>query len=125
MAVTTTHTASWGVNDAHSKDNMVCLSWNENVEPVMAPEHNEKGSVIGQAVYDVRHTVRAVFNVSASVATGVVAADTVAELLASTYGASGYYITNLEEVESNNDYMKVNVGLERYEHCTTGFNGTT
>lgn len=125
MAVTTTHTASWGLSSEHAIANAVCLSWNETAEPIMAPEHNEVGSVIGQAIYDMHHTVRATYNIKSSLATGVSATDTVTEVLASPLAVSGYYITNIELVESNQDYMKVNLSLEKYEHCTTGWNATT
>lgn len=125
MSATTTQTASWGVRTSHGAvGSGVCISWDETVEPIMAPEHNEVGAVIGQAVYDVRHTVRATYNIPASAATGLSNINTVQEILSYSV-PTGYYVTSAEVVESNSDYMKINVGLEMYEHCTSGWNAST
>lgn len=127
--VTSTHTASWGVRDVHtgitileaSAGNSVVLSFNLTKEPVMAPETNEVGSTIGQAVYDVHSTARCTMNIKAEVAVGLkeYAKNPAQFAVICTIDGITYYVQNLEEIESNTDYMKLSVALERFMYDIT------
>lgn len=127
--VTSTHTASWGVRDVHtgitileaSATNSVVLSFNLNKEPVMAPETNEVGSTIGQAVYDVHSTARCTMNIKAEVATALkaYAKDLTKFAVVCTIDETTYYVQSIEEIESNTDYMKLSIALERFMYDIT------
>lgn len=127
--ITTTHVASWGIRDSHtgatileaSEGTAVITSLVPSTEPVMAPEHNEVGSVIGQAIYDVHTAIRCSMNIKASVAEAFeeYRKDPTKFETVVTIDDAIYYCTSLEIVESNQDYMKFNCSLERYKHDIT------
>lgn len=132
--VTTTHIATWGIQDVHTgqtifeanASNSVCLSFSQSSEPVMAPETNEVGSTIGQALYDIHTTCRATMNVKKAVAVAIKAYydDQTKYTVQCVIDSVKYYATNLEVVESNTDYMKFNVALEKYLHEITPWDAT-
>lgn len=135
MAITTSHVASWGVREANTgtailnilASDCVVLNVTKTNEPVMAPEHNEKGSVIGQSVYDMHTSVRMTCNVRAAVAVALngYAKDLSKVTAVVTLDNVTYYATSLEVAESNSDYMKFNVSMERYLNDITPWNGTS
>ena len=130
MAITTTHIASWGIRSVHTGisvlaanegQNCVITAWDSNIEPTMAPETNQVGSVIGQAVYDVTTTVRCSMNAQGSLATAIEAyeKDPSSFCAVVTVDGTTYYCKSIEIVESNQDYIKFNAVLERHKHDIT------
>lgn len=134
MATTTTHVASWGVFDAHtgltildaSSSNSVVLAFDPTVEPVMAPETNEVGGTIGQALYDIHSTVRCTMNVKAVIASKIKDyVDAPSKFTVQvTIDSVKYYVLSLNCPESNTDYMKFNVVLEKFKADITPWDAT-
>lgn len=123
--VTTAHVASLGISGNHidpapSIVSGVVTSVDLTNEQVAADEHNELGQVIGHAIYDSRKSGRIGFMVSGSeldkanaiFGTGSASATPTKKTL--TLDGETYNISSCETVESNQDYMKVNLMVETW-----------
>jgi hypothetical protein len=122
--VTTAQVASWGILNGHidpasSVVSGIVTSVDLTNEQVAADEHNELGQVIGHAIYDTKKSGRIGFMVSSAelkkaiaiFGTGGASAPTKKTL---TLDSETYNISSAEVVESNQDYMKVNLSVETW-----------
>lgn len=111
MADTKTATASWGVTaEKPSGVTGVLVEFNEDSEPVLGTEQNEKGAVIGQARYDERFTASLTVQVPAD-ADPPDPGDTV------SIGGKDYYVKSAGVAESNTAYRRIRITAERYREC--------
>ena len=109
MAVTTSSTASWGVNSAPGgTPNGVVTDISLNTESVRAYEQNELGAVIGVHHYDTH--VTADITVMAAKDTAVPA---MGDTITVGAGFSGCVISTTV-LESNRDFRKIRVQAEQY-----------
>lgn len=123
--VTTAQVASWGILNGHidpasSVVSGIVTSVDLTNEQVAADEHNELGQVIGHAIYDTKKSGRIGFMVSSTelkkaiaiFGTGGASATPTKKTL--TLDTETYNISSAEVVESNQDYMKVNLSVETW-----------
>ena len=120
-SLTTAHVCSWGINySGHDASNFVksgsgiLYDFGKNTEPVMAPEHNEIGQVISQTQYDEHGTV----NATLQVAHGVTPPDRLSIL---EVDSKYYYVTSIQQTESNQAYERYSISLERYHRTAQNF----
>lgn len=125
-SITTTKTASWGINSGLSASSVVTgvvTDYEEASEPVLSPEQNEVGSVINQTMYDKHETC----SFTVQVAAGTSKPDAGAAI---TVGGKSFYVTSARITENNVAYRKIAVQAERYALCdateaATGIGGGT
>ena len=112
-AVTTLHTASWGINPEHrnlAAITGVVTGWDETAENVSADEQNEVGSNIGKTVYDKRYNVNCTVQVAANVKPP--AAGVKITVSAGTGATTTYYVRSAHIAESNAAYRRISLTLE-------------
>ena len=101
--------ASWGVSHTGTAVG-VYTDVSQGAEPVNAPLHNEIGQVIGQSNYDTHKTGDYTILVKAGV-------DLPAQGSQITIGAITGYVLNVRLMESNSQYQRAAVSIERYRKC--------
>ena len=126
-AVTTLHTASWGINAEHrvgmagSLGNVrgVVVEWDETSENVSADEMNEVGSKIGMTIYDRRYSVNCVVQCPAT----AIAPKPGAFVQVTSNGETRkYFVRNGRISESNSNYRRISISLEgSYYSNNSGF----
>lgn len=130
--LTTTRYASWGISSGMAVTSTVdgvVTDFDVNVEPVLAAEQNEEGSVIGQVRYDNHLSGNATVQVkSSSTLPNIGDTINIASSESGQVSVSTYYITSLRVVENNTSFRKIVVGLEAYYLCgetspTSGLGG--
>ena len=126
-AVTTLHTASWGINPEHrvgmagSLGNVkgVVVEWDETSENVSADEANEVGSNIGKTIYDRRYNVNCVVQVPMT----AVAPKPGAYVQVTSNGETRkYFVATARVSESNSNYRRIIMTLQgSYYSNSNGF----
>lgn len=112
-AVTTLHTASWGINPEHrnlAAIRGVVTGWDETMENVSADEQNEVGSNIGKTIYDKRYSVNCTVQVAAG--TEPPAAGVKVSVSTGTGKQTTYYVRTAHIAESNASYRRISLTLE-------------
>lgn len=116
-AVTTLHTASWGINPEHrvgmsgSLGNVrgVVVEWDESSENVSADELNEVGSKIGMTIYDRRYNVSCVVQCPATAQ----APKPGAYVSVTSNGETRRYFVRSGRIsESNSAYRRISITME-------------
>ena len=113
--LTKTHVCSWGIDYSRfdkadilpSGASGILYGVDESTEPVMAPEHNEIGQVIGQTNYDMHGRISGTLQVAHGLE--LPEAGTVVQI-----DNKYYYLVNATLSESNQAYDKYAVSFERY-----------
>ena len=113
--LTKTHVCSWGIDYSRfDKANIlpsgasgILYGVDESTEPVMAPEHNEIGQVIGQTNYDMHGRISGTLQVAHGLQ--LPQAGTVVEI-----DGKYYYFVSATLSESNQSYDKYSATFERY-----------
>lgn len=112
-SVTTTKTASWGISTIRGQTAVagVVTDYDDAEEPILAPEHNEVGTVINQTQYDRHFTCSFTVQVASGTAKPLGGA-------AITIATKTWYVTSARITESNSAYRKIAISAERYALCT-------
>ena len=113
--LTKTHVCSWGIDYSRfdkadilpSGASGILYGVDESTEPVMAPEHNEIGQVIGQTNYDMHGRISGTLQVAHGLQ--LPQAGTVVEI-----DDKYYYLVSATLSESNQSYDKYSATFERY-----------
>ena len=119
MAMTESHTASWGIlsgDESVQGITGIVTSVDLTTAQVAADEQNEIGRIIGHVVYDTTVSGRVSMIVSSAgleaakaylnATSGNVALKTL------TMAGGTYNVSSVEIAESNTDFMKVNISVE-------------
>lgn len=106
-------TASWGVGVSSPVpgDNVI-VEYSEASEAILGTEQNEEGAVIGQKMYDRHWTATATVQAAAGVEPPAIGSQV-------TANGEAWYVKSAEVVESNTNYRRIRMTLERYEHCNS------
>lgn len=119
MALHTAKWASWGISETGlgiqgavpgngASGDGVVTDFEVSVEPIMAQEQNELGSVIQNTCYDKRYQATGTLQIKADVAlpdaTQAITIDTIP-----------YYLTSARITENNTSYRKYACTFERYQ----------
>lgn len=112
MAVTKSGIASWGVTGSATGVTGIITSIEDGAEYIMAPEHNEIGQVVKQALYDTQKT--ATFTVEVAAGTNIPGKGTVI-----TVNGQSMYIKTARKLEDNNSYRRIQITAEAYENCSS------
>lgn len=113
--LTKTHVCSWGIDYSRfdkadilpSGASGILYGVDESTEPVMAPEHNEIGQVIGQTNYDMHGRISGTLQVAHGLQ--LPQSGTVVEI-----DNKYYYLVSATLSESNQSYDKYSATFERY-----------
>ena len=111
MSESTSGVASWGVSGSVSGVSGIVTGIQDDEEPILAPEYNEKGQVVKQTLYDGKGTVTATIEVAAGT-------DKPAKGAQITINGKTGYVVKSSLVEDNQAYRKISVTLEYYDHCS-------
>jgi hypothetical protein len=111
MATGSLNRASWGVTHTGTAQG-VYTDVSQGADPILSPLHNELGQVIGQAYYDSHYSGEYTILVKAGVALP-------AKGSTITIGSVSGYVTNVRLMESNQQYQRAAVSIEKFEHCDT------
>lgn len=111
-SITTTKTASWGINTALGSAVVtgVITDWDDGDDAITAPEQNENGSTINETQYDRHFTASMTVQVAA-------ATDKPKSGKSVNVGSQAWFVRSARVTESNTAYRKIAVNLERWELC--------
>lgn len=101
--------ASWGVTHTGTATG-VYTDVSNGAEPITSPLHNELGQVIGQAHYDSHYSGEYTILVKAGVTLPTKGSQI-------TIGSVTGYVTNVRLMESNQQYQRAAVSIEKFENC--------
>ena len=120
MANTKSSIATWGVTKGPftgiaATGSGIITSYDETTEMMVGSEQNEIGAIIGQHKYDEKTTITMTLIVADSVEMPTVGKKIT---LSGTDSAStAAYVTSATVTESNTDFRKLRVTLEKYTNC--------
>lgn len=112
-AVTTTKTASWGIETALGSAIVtgVITDWDDGEDAITAPEQNEKGTTINETQYDRHFTASMTVQVAATT-------EKPKSGKSVTVGGNQWFVRSARVTESNSAYRKIAINIERWELCT-------
>lgn len=102
--------ASWGVSEnastgANQLVEGIVTAWNGGEEPVKAPCHNEKGTRVGEVIYDKHRTAECTIQCAARTEP-----PSYTNLI--TVNGLTFHVQSWRRSESNQDFVKFNLTLE-------------
>ncbi len=120
MANTKSSIATWGVTKGPftgiaATNTGIITSYDETTEMMVGSEQNEIGAVIGQHKYDEKTTITMTLIVADSVEMPTIGKKIT--LSGTDSGATAGYVTSATVTESNTDFRKLRVTLEKYTNC--------
>lgn len=120
MANTKSSLATWGVTKGPftgiaATGSGIITSYDETTEMMVGSEQNEIGAIIGQHKYDEKTTITMTLIVADSVEMPTVGKKIT--LSGTDSSAKVAYVTSATVTESNTDFRKLRVTLEKYTNC--------
>lgn len=116
--------AAWGVDHGLPTpfDTCVVTDYAESREPQQQYEYDQKGAVCGCVKFDTRISISATIQVPKDITLPTEGSTLIVKEGEGTDGSKVYLITSLTINQTNRDYRKVSLTLERYSNAFSNNN---